>query len=64
MIAWRGPDSKASELIQCPWCLSIWVAAAAVPTASFAGDSLWFQIPAAILTISYLYAMVAQLLDH
>jgi Protein of unknown function (DUF1360) len=54
-----GPDSYFYTLLSCPWCLSIWVAAAVVPLAWYCGESAAFQIPAAALSISQLYALAA-----
>jgi hypothetical protein len=54
-----GPDSNWYTLLVCPWCLSVWVAAAVIPLAWIFGEYGVFQIPAAALTASYLYALVA-----
>lgn len=50
-------------LVTCPWCLSIWTAAAVVPVGWFAGRSPAYLIPAMVLSISYLYAIAATHLD-
>lgn len=47
-----GTDHWLSYLVTCPWCLGMWVAAAVFPAAFLAGDSLWFQVPAGILTLA------------
>lgn len=62
-----GPDHprtrKAALFVSCPWCMSVWVAAALVPAANYAGRSAWFMLPAAALSISYVYAITAAHLD-
>lgn len=55
--------SWLNELIGCPWCLSIWIAAGAAPAAILYGDHLAYQIPAALLTISWLTGLAATHLD-
>jgi len=52
-----------NELIGCPWCLSIWVAAAAAPAAIEYGDTLAYQWSAGFLTLSWLTGLAAQHLD-
>jgi hypothetical protein len=59
----RGPDAFINQMLGCPWCLSIWVGAALAPAAWYLGDYAAYQIPAAALTMSYLYALVAAHLD-
>lgn len=59
----RGPDSQLAGLIECPWCLSIWVAAALVPVAYLYGTTPWFTAPAIVLTVSQLHGLVSQHLD-
>ncbi|NJQ00216.1 DUF1360 domain-containing protein [Streptomyces sp. PLAI1-29] len=58
-----GPESKLVTLVECPWCLSVWVAAAVVPLAFLYGHTLWFQIPATALTVSYLYGAAARFVE-
>lgn len=59
----HGPGGHAAILIHCPWCLSIWIAAPLAPLAYWYGDRAWFVIPAAWLSLSYVYAIVAQWAD-
>jgi len=63
VIRRTGPDSRWTELSTCPWCLSIYVATAAVCAAWWAGGSAWFQIPAFALTISYLVGVAGRWID-
>ena len=58
---WRGADSKASYLIRCPWCLSIYIAAAIVPAAIAYGRSPLYVGVTAVLTLSYLAGLAATL---
>lgn len=58
-----GEDSYPATLIECPWCASIWVGAAVVPLAWWFGDTTWFALPAAWLTVSWVYGLVATNLD-
>lgn len=48
-IVKNGPD-KAMELFTCPWCMSVWMAAAVVALQSTV-PSLWIY-PAAVLAFS------------
>lgn len=62
LIAWRGPDSAITYLAHCPWCLSVWLAAAAAPIAwattslpaALAPTPAWVGIPATWGAIAYL----------
>lgn len=58
-----GPDHDLAYLVTCPWCLSVWIAAALTPAAWFWGEHPGFVIPAAALTISYLIGIAASVLD-
>jgi hypothetical protein len=49
-----GDDSKPAYLMTCPWCASIWVAAAIVPVAYLAAGLTVWHVIASILTISWL----------
>lgn len=63
VIRRTGPDSRWTELSTCPWCLSIYVATATVCAAWWAGGSAWFQIPALVLTTSYLVGIAGRWID-
>lgn len=54
----RDP-SMASQFIECPWCVSMWVSGAAAPLAYYAGDTLWFILPATIATLSFAASLLA-----
>lgn len=58
-----GPQHDVSYGIACPWCSSIWVAAAVLPVAWFYGEHPGFLIPAAALSASWLVGIAASLLD-
>lgn len=59
LAARRAPNSIV-YLIQCPWCLSIWVAAAAAPVVYLWHDTWAVQIPLLGLTASYLTGLLEQ----
>jgi ABC-type transport system involved in cytochrome c biogenesis permease component len=46
-----------AELIQCPWCVSIWVGAVAAPLVWFFGDHPVMLIPALMLAFSQVTGM-------
>lgn len=50
-----GPDSRRAYLMTCPWCASIWIAAAVMPAAyAVAGTSYtWVEVVFSILAASY-----------
>jgi len=58
-----GPDSHATYLSTCPWCLSIWIGTGTTTAAWWAGNSPWFQVPALVLTVSYLTGLAGQWID-
>ncbi|MEU9246764.1 hypothetical protein [Streptomyces sp. NPDC048385] len=58
-----GEDSKLAYLVTCSWCTSIWVAGGVTPLAYYLGGSLWIQIPAVALTLSYLSGVASLWLD-
>jgi len=55
--------SWINELVGCPWCLSIWVAAGVAPAAIEYGHTLAYQWPASLLTLSWLTGLTSQHLD-
>lgn len=55
--------SWINELVGCPWCLSVWVAAGVAPAAIEYGDTLAYQWPAGLLTLSWLTGLAANWLD-
>ncbi len=60
-IQWLGEESKLAYLLTCPWCVSIYIAAAAAPAADWAGHSPWYLIPATALALSHVTGLLAQL---
>lgn len=63
IIARFGAQSWPAELIECPYCISIWAGALVTPFAFFFPNSPLFIIPAVALTCSYLYATAASWTD-
>ena len=59
-----GPESKPAEGISCPWCVSVWIAAAATPVAYLAGDSAAFQIAGTAAWATYLTGLAATWLEE
>ena len=51
-VSHRIRDRKVGELLLCPWCLSIWVAAVLVVTWVHWGDTRWWEATTAALTVS------------
>lgn len=43
----------------CPWCLSIWIAAAVAPLVVWQGHTLWVFVPAAALAMSQITGWTA-----
>jgi hypothetical protein len=58
-----GDDSNPAYLVSCGWCTSVWVAASVTPVACWIGDTLWFQVGAIVLTLSYLTGLASSWLD-
>jgi len=57
----RHAPEKVAYLVGCPWCLSLWTAAAVVPVVWLWPRSWWTQIPLLALTASYVTGMAEQL---
>lgn len=59
----RLPANQVGEhledLITCPWCVSIWVAAVVAPLVYQAGDTPWVFVPAFALAMSQLTGMAS-----
>lgn len=51
--------SKLVDLVNCHWCVSVWISGAASPFAYYLGDTLWFIIPATIGTLSFAASLLA-----
>ena len=54
-----GGGSPLFYVLGCPWCLSIYVAPPIMTAAYLVPTAWWFVIPAASLTASYAYALLA-----
>lgn len=61
LIRRLGVDHPISYLVTCPWCMSMWIAAAIAPAAWWAGSTAWFQIPAVALAFSYVTGLLASI---
>ena len=57
----RASHQQLAYLTGCPWCMSIWVAAAIIPAAWYAGDHPALAIPALVLAASYITGATATL---
>lgn len=53
------PVPALAYLVVCPWCMSIYVGAAAAPVAWFLGRSPWTFVPALALAFSYVTGFLA-----
>lgn len=51
--------STLYTLLTCHWCVGFWIAAAVVLAATAWGHTLYFQVAAAILTVSYALGWLA-----
>lgn len=47
------------DLVNCPWCLSIWVSIPVAVAAWMWGDSVWFTVPALALSASWIAGHIA-----
>lgn len=62
LLAWLDDRPKTlgafiAEMIQCPWCLSMWIGGVAAPLVWFWGDSPVMLIPALMLAFSQVTGM-------
>jgi hypothetical protein len=57
----RPVFAAVEELLTCPWCASMWLAAAAVPMAWHWGTRPWLLGPALVLTLSQVTGMTSTL---
>lgn len=65
-IEHRGPDSRLAYFVSCPWCVSVWVAAAVLALGWWParhGTAAWWWFPAVILTVSYAVGALATTFD-
>jgi hypothetical protein len=63
LINRMGTGSKISYLVACPWCSSMWVAAAAAPAFYWWHTNPWVQVPAVALAISQAVGMMSRFGD-
>jgi uncharacterized protein DUF1360 len=59
----RADEPKPAYLLTCPWCASIYVAAAAAPLCWFWGATPWLFIPALLLAFSQVTGLLAMIGD-
>lgn len=48
----RGSHRALAYFIECPWCVSWWVAAVVAPIAYWHGTNPWVLVPAVVLSFS------------
>jgi hypothetical protein len=53
--------SWLTKLLDCPWCASMWIAAAAAPAIWWHAHSPWLLIPALALALSQAAGMTSQI---
>ncbi|MEV0822514.1 DUF1360 domain-containing protein [Nonomuraea rubra] len=58
-----GEASKIAYLVSCPWCASIYVAAAVMTAAYLVGETPAFLVIAAAATASYITGLISINLD-
>ncbi|MGB8665668.1 MAG: DUF1360 domain-containing protein [Serratia inhibens] len=66
LLAWLDDRPKTlgafiADVIQCPWCLSIWIGAVAAPLVWFFGEHPVMLIPALLLAFSQVTGMTHNL---
>lgn len=54
-----GDPPLLAYLIECPWCVSIYVGAVAAPLWYWLGTSPWLLVPAVALAFSYITGYLA-----
>lgn len=59
----RAEPPMLAYLVECPWCVSIYVAAVAAPLCWWFGDNPWLFIPALACAFSQATGMLAQIGD-
>lgn len=62
LLAWLDDRPKTlgkfiSDVLECPWCLSMWIAAVAAPLVWFFGEHPVMLIPALMLAFSQVTGM-------
>lgn len=56
--------SQLQYLIHCPWCLSMYVGAAAAGTWALWGGTMWYTIVTAALSASYVTGFLTNVADR
>ena len=56
----RHSGPKIAYLVQCPWCLSIWLGLGIAATAYWGRSHWWVQVPLLGLAASYVTGMLEQ----
>lgn len=54
-----GEDHLLPYLVVCDWCVSVYIGAGVTTAWVTVGETLWFQVPAAALTLSYVAGFLA-----
>ncbi|MGI5216277.1 hypothetical protein [Nocardia sp. CA-290969] len=52
--------SRITYLVHCPWCVSMWLAAAAAPAAILAAGLSWWTLPLLVFASSHLAGLLAE----
>lgn len=58
------PLGMLTYLLGCPWCVSVYLGAAAAPVAYYWGESPYVVIPALALTASYVSGFLANFTER
>ena len=65
IVRWRGETSMLSYLFFCPWCMGLWVSAAAVAAvwwplsaADVLGVTTWIGLPITMLAVAHLVGLI------
>lgn len=48
-----GEDHWIPEMVFCPWCIGMWVSVLVGASAYLVGGSLFWQVPAAVLSLAF-----------
>lgn len=51
--------SRITYVVHCPWCISVWLGAAAAPFAVLAADLSWWTLPLLVFASSHLAGLLA-----
>lgn len=56
----RQPGPLVAELLLCPWCVAVWMSAAAAPLVWWFGGSPWLLVPALALAFAQVAGMLSR----